>query len=106
MSIRHALTAIVLFALFMLSTATSAQNQRPAITGEWRIEFTREKPDEVQLTMILGPAGKSQQNWGNGIAIREIQGLSREVATNSSVDVTLRIVREAGTFELVGSFRD
>lgn len=106
MNTRHIVTAISLFALFSLSVVTSAQVLRGPITGEWRIEFTRQNPDEVQLTMLSGNPGKSQSNWGNGIPISEIQGLSRDVAKTSSVDVNLRIVRDAGTFDLVGSFRD
>jgi hypothetical protein len=97
MSTRHIISAVSLFVLFSLGGGTRAQVQRAPITGDWRIEFTRKNPDEVQLTMTRGSAGKSQANWGNGIAISEIQGLSRDAAMNSSVDVTLRIVNFAGT---------
>jgi hypothetical protein len=102
MSRKHTLIALVLLVLFILNAATTSQAQRAPITGEWRIEFNRKNPEEVQLTMSLGKS----QNWGNGIAISELQGLSREQAMNSAVDVNLRLVRDAGTFELVGSFRD
>ena len=83
-------------------TLGSGQSQRGPITGEWWIEFTRKNPDEVQLTMTRGKS----HNWGDGIKLSELQGLSRDQALNSAVNVTLRIVRDAGTFELVGSFRD
>lgn len=105
MSRKHTPIALVLLVIFILNNAMTSQAQRAPITGEWRIEFNRKNPEEVQLNMTLGTGTKSQ-NWGNGIAIREVQGLSREAAMNSAVDVTLRIVREAGTFELVGAFRD
>jgi hypothetical protein len=105
MSRKHTVIALVLFVLFLLNAATTGQAQRTPITGDWRIEFTRKNPDEVQLTMNLGTGTKSQ-NWSNSIAISELQGLSRDLAMNSAVDVTLRLVRDAGTFELVGSFRD
>lgn len=105
MSRKHTLIALALFVLFILNAATISQAQRAPITGDWRIEFTRKNPDEVQLTMNLVTGTKSQ-NWGNGIAISELQGLSRDQAMNSAMDVTLHLVREAGTFELVGSFRD
>ncbi|HBB98158.1 MAG TPA: hypothetical protein DC054_22465 [Blastocatellia bacterium] len=94
------LIALILL-VFCLAPATIAQRSNTPITGEWRIEFTRKDTDEVQLNMSLG----KQQNWGDGIKISELQGLSRE-AQNSPMDVTIRIVRDAGTFELVGSFRD
>ena len=106
MSTRHIISTVVLFTLFLLTAGTTAQTQRAPIPGDWQIEFDREKTDEVHLSMNLSTAGKSRNNWGNSIAISEIQGLSRDVAMNSSVDVNLRIVRDAGTFELTGSFRN
>jgi hypothetical protein len=107
MSRKHTLIALVLLVIFILNNSTASQAQRAPITGEWRIEFTPKNPDEVQLSMTLGTGtGTKSQNWSNSIAIRELQGLSREQAMNSAVDVTLRLVRDAGTFELVGSFRD
>lgn len=103
---RPSLISFLLFALFVSCFAgvrtPQAQNTRAPITGEWRIEFTRKNWGEVQLTMILGKS----QNWGNGIKISELQGLSREQALNSAFDVTLHLVRDAGAFELIGSFRD
>jgi len=94
------LIALILL-VFCLAPATVAQRSYTPITGEWRIEFTHKDENEVQLNMSVG----KQQNWGNGIQISELQGLSRDAKT-SPMDVTIRIVREAGTFELVGSFRD
>ncbi len=91
----------VILLVFCLAPATVITGQsRAPITGEWRIEFTRKDPDEVQLNMTRG----RQNNWGNGIKISEIQGLSRDYATTSASNVTLRIVRDAGTFEMIGSF--
>jgi len=97
-------TALALILLvFCLAPATAAHGQsRAPITGEWTIEFTRKDADEVQLNMNRG----SSHNWGNPIRISEVQGLSRDYATTPAANVTLRIAREAGTFELTGSFRD
>ncbi len=97
--------ALILFAFSLTPLSTSAQAPRSPITGEWKIEFTRKDPNEVQLTMSLGTSPRSQ-NWGNGIQISEVQGLSRDYATSPANNVTMRIVRDAGTFELNGSFRD
>src|SRR5215471_11451197 len=98
---KTALALLLLAFCLAPATVTRAQTQAP-ITGEWSIEFTRKDPDEVQLNMSRG----SSHNWGNGIKISEVQGLSRDYATAPAANVTLRIVREAGTFELIGSFRD
>ncbi|HXI23475.1 MAG TPA: hypothetical protein VNG71_06345 [Pyrinomonadaceae bacterium] len=92
--------AVILFVFCFAPAAVTTGQSRGPITGDWRIEFTRKDPDEVQLNMTRG----RQNNWGNGIKISEIEGLSRDYATTSASNVTLRIVREAGTFELTGSF--
>src|ERR1043165_10104299 len=96
-----ALVAILFVFCLAPAAVTSGQSRAP-LTGELRIEFTRKDPDEVQLNMTRG----RQHNWGNGIKISEVQGLSRDYATTPALNVTLRIVRDAGTFELTGSFRD
>jgi hypothetical protein len=96
------LIALTLF-LFCLTPATIAQRTYQPFTGDWRIEFTRKDPNEVQLNMSLG-ANPNNQNWSNGVKISEVQGLSSNYATSDG-DVTLHITRDAGIFELVGSFR-
>ena len=105
-----ALIALLVVSIFtavavQANFAMPSQNARLPITGEWRIEFTRENFDEVQLTMLRTSRGHNQ-NWGHEVLIRELQGLSREEALHSAIDVKLRLAREAGVFELVGSFRD
>ena len=98
---KRTVVSAVLLVLFIFGSAITGSTQRAPITGDWRIEFTPRDPDQVQLTMTRG----RQHNWGNGIKISEVQGLSRDYAT-AAANVTLRIVRDAGTFELTGSFRD
>src|SRR5436190_3625399 len=98
---KRTVVSAVLFVLFIFGSAITGSTQRAPLTGDWRIEFTPRDPDQVQLTMTRG----RQHNWGNGIKISEVQGLSRDYAT-AAANVTLRIVRDAGTFELTGSFRD
>jgi hypothetical protein len=93
---------VILFVFCLAPAAVTTGQSRAPITGEWRIEFTRKDPDEVQLNLTRG----RQNNWGNGVKISEIEGLSRDYATTPASNVTLRIVRDAGTFELTGSFRD
>jgi hypothetical protein len=97
---RSALSVILLVFCIAPATITRGQSRAP-ITGDWRIEFNKKNADEVQLSMSRG----QKQNWGNNIKIAEIQGLSPNYA-NTPGDVTLRIVHDAGTFDLVGSFRD
>jgi hypothetical protein len=93
--------SVILFCLFIFGAAKTGRTQRAPITGEWRIEFTKKDPDEVQLTMSRGKS----QSWGHAIKLSEVQGLSRNYA-NTNADVTLRLVRDGGTFDLSGSFRE
>jgi hypothetical protein len=93
--------AVILFVFCLAPVAVTSGQSRAPITGEWQIEFTKKNPDEVQLNMSRG----KNQSWGHAIKISEVQGLSPNYATTTA-DVTLRIVRDGGTFDLVGSFRD
>jgi hypothetical protein len=77
-----------------------------AITGEWLAEFNRKNPDEVQFTVIRRSAGGGQHNSSNGISLGELQGLTREQAFGAKTDVNFRLVREAGTFQCEGTFRE
>jgi hypothetical protein len=105
-----ALIVLLAFSIFTVAAARAefalqTPSARGPITGEWRIEFTRENPEEVQLTMLRS-TGSHAKNWGHGVLVRDLQGLSREEALHSAINVTLRLTREAGVFELAGSFRD
>ena len=93
--------AVILFVFCLAPAAVTSGQSRGNISGEWRMEFNKKETDEVQLSLIRG----KNQSWGHGIKISEVQGLSRNYATTPA-DVTMRIVRDAGTFELTGSFRE
>jgi hypothetical protein len=93
--------AVILFVFCLAPVAITSGQSRVPINGEWQIEFKKKDPDEVQLTMSRG----KDQSWGHAIKISEVQGLSHDYAT-TPIEVTLRIVRDGGTFDLVGSFRE
>jgi hypothetical protein len=93
--------AVILFLSCLAPLAVTSGQSRAPITGDWRIDFNKKNADEVQLSMSRGP----KENWGNNVKISEIQGLSSNYATTAG-GVTLRIVHDAGTFDLVGAFRD
>jgi hypothetical protein len=85
-------------------TATGAAQE--SLSGEWLAEFSRTKPDEVQFTILRRTARGGQQNSGSGIALGELQGLTREQVSGAKTDVNFRLVREAGTFLCEGFFRE
>ena len=77
------------------------------MTGEWLAEFNRKNDDMVQFTVLRGSAGGGRQHHSsNGIALAELQGLTRQQASGAKTDVNFRLVREAGTFQCEGSFRE
>ncbi|HEX8492195.1 MAG TPA: hypothetical protein VF658_05085 [Pyrinomonadaceae bacterium] len=86
-----------------LSAAQAAQD---AITGEWVADFNRKNADEVQFTIMRRSARGGNHSSSDGIRLSEFQGLSREQAFGARADVRFRLVREAGTFEFEGSFRE
>jgi hypothetical protein len=76
-----------------------------SITGEWRVDFDRDKPDVVSLTILRGDPGRRNGTRSDApVALGELQGLTREQAFGAGQAVKFRIVREAGTFECEGRF--
>jgi hypothetical protein len=79
--------------------------QRGSVTGDWRVDFDRGKPDLVSLTMIRGNPRTGDGTRSDGpVALGELQGLTREQAFGTGQPVKFRIVREGGTFECEGTF--
>ena len=113
---RVILTALVVSSCFaavtLLGVAGTKNSAGPApaiqgaITGEWLAEFNRENPIEVQFTILRRTARGGNHTSSGGMALSELHGLTREQAFGARNDVRFRLVREAGTFECEGSFRE
>jgi len=97
------LTAAALLGTSFLTPRESAQEK---LTGEWIAEFSRKNPDEVQFTTMRRTERGGNSNSGDGILLSELQGLTREQAFGAKTDISFRIVREAGTFECEGFFKE
>ena len=82
------------------------QAAQEAITGEWVADFNRRNADEVQFTIIRRSARGGNHTSSDGIRLSEFQGLTREQSFGARSDARFRLVREAGTFEFEGSFRE
>jgi hypothetical protein len=89
-----------------VSLVSPVQAAQGAITGEWVADFNRKDADEVQLTIMRRSARGGNHSSSSGFPLSEFQGLTREQAFGARADVRFRLVREAGTFELEGSFRE
>jgi hypothetical protein len=110
--VRVNIISLLVFAFFAATVfetgfaASNAQAQQ-SITGEWLIDFNRKNPNEVYLSITRGnPISGSGTRSSNNVSISEIQGISRDQAFAGQKDAKFRIVREAGTFEMEGSFRE
>jgi hypothetical protein len=98
------LSGLLVAAGFGQPSGAAAAQQR-AITGEWRVDFDRGRPDLVSLTILWGDSFRGDGTRSDGpVALGELQGLTREQAFGQRQDVKFRIVREAGTFECEGTF--
>ena len=95
-------TAAALLGTSFVTPRAAAQEK---LTGEWIADFSRKNPDEVQFTTIHRTARGGMNNSGDGILLSQLQGLTREQAFGAKTDVTFRIVREAGTFDCEGFFK-
>lgn len=92
---------------FGRASSISAQGAAPdPLTGEWLADFNRTGADEVQFTILRRTARGGQSNSSSRIPLGELQGLTREQAFGARTDVTFRLVREAGTFQCEGFFRE
>lgn len=89
-----------------LNFVRPTQAAQAALTGEWLADFSRQSPDEVQFTIIRRTARGGNHTSSSGFSLSEFQGLTREQALGARSDVRFRLVREAGTFECEGSFRE
>jgi hypothetical protein len=109
--------ATLLVALLAISTLASVGAGRAnvpgtnnatqnVLTGEWLAEFNRNDTGKVQFTVIRRSAGGGQHNSSNGISLAELQGLTRQQALGAKTEVSFRLVREAGTFQCEGTFRE
>jgi hypothetical protein len=89
-----------------VSVASPIQASQAAITGEWVADFNRQNADEVQFTIIRRSTRGGNHTSGRGFALSDFQGLTREQALGARTDVRFRLVREAGTFDCEGFFRE
>lgn len=93
--------AFVFEASFIGSDAQAQQ----AITGEWTIDFNDKKSNLVYLSITRGdPIYGNGTRLSNNVQFSGFEDLSREQAFAGLKDAKFRIVREAGTFEMEGSF--
>ncbi len=89
----------------MTAMATPPQE---IFSGTWTAELKRDKPDErIQFSFHRRSDRGNGSFSGSDYALGDFQGLTREqVFSGTGTRVSFRLVREAGTIECEGSFRD
>jgi uncharacterized protein (UPF0335 family) len=82
---------------------TQAQN---GITGQWTAEFSRRTPGEIQMTYHRRSDMGGFTMSGGGVPLGELQGLTAQAVLSMRENVTFKVVRQAGTFDCEGYFRE
>jgi hypothetical protein len=121
-----ALGSFVLFALFLAAACTATPGavsvpdaadpaplqpapapQGETFTGTWTASVNTGKSDDrIQVSFSRNSDG-NHSNFGHDYALADFQGLTREqVSAAASTPVNFRLVREAGTIECEGVFRN
>jgi hypothetical protein len=105
-SARFLLLALFGIALLFLSPDKGAALAQGALSGEWTASVESEKePDKLYLSFERRTEKGGHSRMGSNYGYAELQGLSREQA-RAGGPVRFSLVREAGTIECEGSFRD
>jgi hypothetical protein len=107
-----AVAAITAFPAF-LSTTSLIQSMMPAaqqeLAGQWLADLQERDDGLVQFTLRYEERkGDSDNSWNNsnGIALNQLQGLSRDQAMSpAGVEVKFQIKRDAGSIDCEGWFR-
>ena len=107
----RALTRPVLsLALLFLAAAVASAWPAPAaaqsvLTGEWTASIDSDESNKLQLNLQHRTEKGGRSQMGQGYDFSELQGLTREQVLRGGA-VKFSLVREAGTIECEGTFRD
>lgn len=110
LSIFFALSAATSFGNVTSGAAgvTAAIVPQETFSGTWTAELKRDKPtDRIQFSFHRRSDRGNGDFSGSDYALSDFQGLTREqVFSSLSTRVSFRLVREAGSIECEGTFRD
>src|SRR5688572_17455773 len=88
-------------ALIVIAVGSYVIAAQTAITGTWEASIKEKSPDKIHLSFERRTDNGRNQN-GSSYTFSELQGLSRDQATNGKAN--FRLVRDAGTIECEGTF--
>ena len=90
--------------IFALSTALAFQGAAP-ITGQWMIE-RRSGDGTIQLTLSGSNGSSGHFSHSSDISLDQLRGLTREQMGAPSASVRFEIMRDAGTLQCEGNFKN
>jgi predicted metallopeptidase len=98
----------IFFALGAAAGGVTARSAQETFSGTWTAEVKRDnRDDRIQFSFHRRTERDNMSTSGSDISLNSFQGLTREqVFAAANTSVSFRLVREAGTIECEGSFRD
>ncbi|MET0625061.1 MAG: hypothetical protein ABW250_19105 [Pyrinomonadaceae bacterium] len=104
--LRPVLGLALLFLAAAVSTAWPAYvGAQSVLTGEWTASIDSDESGKLQLNLERRTTKGGRSQMGQGYDFADLQGLTREQVARGGA-VRFSLVREAGTIECEGSFRD
>ena len=92
-------------AFIVLAAGSNAVFAQNTLEGNWTASIDGEKPDKIYLSFERRTERGHKSQMGSNYDYTDLQGLRREQATAGGA-VRFSLVREAGTIECEGAFRD
>lgn len=111
---RLVIALLIIFSLAAATTGLAGGNnvegairtaQQP-ITGEWIASLKTDEADKINLSFHYRSPRGGMNNSGKNFSFGELQGLTREQTAGARTEVNFRLVREAGTFQCEGFFKE
>ena len=97
-------TAIVFFA-FIIIIIGSHVIIAQTLTGEWKANYSAEKPDKIQINFSRRSSkGEGENNFGSSFDLTDLQNLNASQLSGANNTVRFSLAREAGTIECEGAF--
>jgi hypothetical protein len=102
--LRRSVVGLAFIVIVACSNAVFAQS---ALTGDWKASIESAKPDKLYLSFERRTEKGGRNQMGSTYDFDQLQGLSREQAlSGGGAAVKFSLVREAGTIDCEGSFKN
>lgn len=104
-NIRVLVRAVFSLAVLFVVAGSSVAFAQNVLTGDWKASIKPENSDKIYLSFERRSEKGGRHQMGSNYDYADLQGLSREQALSGGA-VKFSLVREAGTIDCEGSFKD